>query len=517
MGPHFSTDLRLSQQQILAPQLQQSLKLLQVPAMELQAMIDRQLTVNPTLETYDPYNESVAEDLKSFDPDVQDKENAREERNQSLTSESSELLNNSDREHPDKVYEKELETLISEDENWKSYYESEETYSRPVNRTESVSYKERKPNDDKEYEYRMQSIPVSHTLIDELREQYLSSGLSQKDNEIFEYIIGSLDKNGFLTETAEEIAKELEISPEHVSKIIDKFKTFDPAGIGAENLHECLLIQLERDNKKDTPAYVIIDDYFDDLLHNHRERIAKSLKITIEELDEIIEEIGHLDPKPGRNLSPEAALVIKPDIIVTRNEDGSYYVETNDNLLPYIRVSPKIKSYVKNKVFNKKEISNLRTEIRNGESFINNLNFRKRTILAVAEAIVEAQKDFLSEGKIALKPLCMKEIADKVGVHEATVSRTVNDKYMDTPQGIFEMRFFFSSHIENSEGEDISTNAVKAKLAELINNENKKKPFSDAKLAELLKDEGYPVARRTVVKYRKALGILNTRQRKVFV
>jgi len=262
MGPHFSTDLRLSQQQILAPQLQQSLKLLQVPAMELQAMIDRQLTVNPTLETYDPYNESVAEDLKSFDPDVQDKENAREERNQSLTSESSELLNNSDREHPDKVYEKELETLISEDENWKSYYESEETYSRPVNRTESVSYKERKPNDDKEYEYRMQSIPVSHTLIDELREQYLSSSLSQKDNEIFEYIIGSLDKNGFLTETAEEIAKELEISPEHVSKIIDKFKTFDPAGIGAENLHECLLIQLERDNKKDTPAYVIIDDYF---------------------------------------------------------------------------------------------------------------------------------------------------------------------------------------------------------------------------------------------------------------
>ncbi|MCK5852163.1 RNA polymerase factor sigma-54 [bacterium] len=517
MPPSFNTELRFSQQQILAPQLQQSLKLLQVPAMELQAMIDRQLITNPTLETYDPNNNDDSEDLKSFDPDVQDKESAREERSQTLTSENNELLTNSDVDNPDKVYEKELANLISEDENWKDFYESEEIPCGPSNRYESVSYSERKLSDDSDYEFRMQSIPASHSLMDELREQYMSMDFSLEDNEIFEYILGSLDKNGFLTEAPEEIAEEMEIDPEHVKKIIEKFKIFDPPGIGASDLRECLLIQLERDNKKDSQAYVLIDEYFDELLHNRRERIAKGLKLTNEELAEIIEEIGHLDPKPGRDLSTNSALIIKPDIIVTRKEDGSYYVETNDNLLPYIRVSPRIKDYVKNKVFNKKETSELRTEIRDGESFINNLQFRKRTVLAVAEAIVEAQNEFLSEGPMALKPLCMKEIADKVGVHEATVSRTVNDKYMDTPQGIYEMRYFFSSHIENSDGEDISTNAVKAKLKELIENENKKKPFSDAKLADLLKETGYPVARRTVVKYRKALGILNTRQRKIFV
>jgi len=517
MAPNFSTEFRLAQQQILAPQLQQSLKLLQVPAMELQAMIDRQLISNPTLEVYDPNNESDFEDLKSFDPDVQDKENAREERSQTLTSENNDLLKNSDIDNPDKVYEKELATLISEDENWKSYYESEEIPNGYVNRTESVSYTERKLSDDSDYEFRMQSIPVLHSLIDELREQYLGLSFSPEDNEIFEYIIGSLDKSGFLTETAEEIAKELETDPEHVKEIIEKFKTFEPAGIGASDLRESLLIQLERDGKKGTQVYTLVDEYFDELMHNRRERIAKGLRISIKELDKIIEELSHYDPKPGRDLSTESALVIKPDIIVTRNEDGSYRVETNDNLLPYIRINPRIKNYVKNKAFEKKELSELRNEIRNGESFINNLKFRKRTILAVAEAIVEAQKDFLSEGPMALKPLCMKEIADKVGVHEATVSRTVNDKYMDTPQGIYEMRCFFSSHVENSDGEDISTNAIKAKLKELIKKEDKKKPYSDAKLSELLKASGYPVARRTVVKYRKALGILNTRQRKTFV
>jgi len=517
MTPNFSTEFRLSQQQILAPQLQQSLKLLQVPVMELQAMIDRQLISNPTLELYDPNNESDSDDMKSFDPDVQDKESAREERTQSLTSESNELLNNSDTENPDKVYEKELTTLISEDENWKSFYESEEIPKGTVSRTESVSYNERKLSDDSDYEFRMQSIPTSRSLIDELREQYLSLAFSSEDNEIFEYVIGSLDKNGFLTEIAEDIAKELKTDPNHVKEIIEKFKTFDPPGIGASDLRESLLIQLERDGKKGTQVYTLIDEYFDELLHNRRERVAKGLKISIDELDEIIEELSHYDPKPGRDLSTESALVIKPDIIVTRKDDGEYYVETNDNLLPYIRISPRIKDYVKNKVFNKKELSELRNEIRDGESFINNLKFRKRTILAVAEAIVEAQKDFLSEGPMALKPLCMKEIADKVGVHEATVSRTVNDKYMDTPQGIYEMRYFFSSHVENSEGEDISTNAIKAKLKELIEKEDKTKPYSDAKLSELLKEAGCPVARRTVVKYRKALGILNTRQRKTFV
>ena len=485
--------------------------------MELQSLIEKQLATNPTLEIYNPGDDNENEDLKSFDPDVQDKESEKEHQSQSVVSESTEILKDFNTDAPDKVCERELESLISEDENWKDYYESEEIKAMFSNNYESVSYSERKAGDDEEYEYRMQSIVEEPSLKDELREQYMVLDCSEKDKEIFEYIIGSLDKNGFLTESVENIAEELETTPEHVKEITEKFKKFDPPGIGAADLRECLLIQLERDGKKDTPAYEIIDDYFDDLLHNRREKIAKRMKLSPEELDKTIAEIGHYDPKPGRNLSPEKALVVKPDIIVTRKPDGSFNVETNDNLLPYVRINPRIKKSVKEKLVNKKDLNYLKQEIRNGESFINNLKFRKRTILAVAEAIVEAQKDFMNEGPKALKPLCMKEIAEKVGVHEATISRTVNDKYMDTPQGIYEMRYFFSSHVENSDGDDVSTNAVKAKLRELIENEDKKKPYSDAKLAELLKEAGFPIARRTVVKYRKALGILNTRQRKQFV
>ena len=515
MSAQFSTELRLQQQQILAPQLQQSMKLLQVPAIELQALIARQLATNPTLETYDPIRDDETRDLESFDPDVQDRENVREERKQTLTSESSDLLAQAD--NPDRVYEKEMEHIISEDENWKSYYESEEIYSGKLNQAEAVVYRERRPADDEEYMFRMQSIPASRSLVDDLREQYRSLDLSPEENEVFEYLIGSLDKSGFLPESSDELAKTLEKPLELVQRLLGILKRFEPPGIGAANLQDCLLIQLERKGKKDCLAYRLIEEYYEDLLGNRRERIAKGLGVSVETLNEAIADIGHLDPNPGRDLSPGAAVAICPDVIVSRMEDGRYYVETNDNLLPYIRISPRMRNLVKNKAFNKKELSYMRNEIRNGEGFVNNLQFRKRTVLAVAEAIVDVQKEFLSDGPTSLKPLSMKEVAEKVGVHEATVSRTVNEKYIDTPQGVFEMRYFFSSHVASTDGDDISTNAVKAKLRELIENEDKQHPFSDAKLAEMLKDEGCPVARRTVVKYRKALGILNTRQRKVFV
>ncbi len=501
---------------ILAPQLQQSLKLLQVPTMELQALIAQQLATNPTLEEYDPILDiEELREMGGFDPDAQDLAGRREERGQTVAKDSREFLE--DPSDPEQIHEKKLDRLTGDDENWKSYYDSANLYSGYTGRPEAVAYRERRPSDDEEYAFRIQSIPARRSLVDELREQYLSLDLSEEDNEILEYLIGSLENSGFLRETSGEIGEALKKEPAHIERLVNLLKTFDPPGIGAKDPRECLLTQLERQGKKDSRAYRLIEQFYADLLHNHLERVARGLGVSLEELHETIQEIGHLDPRPGRDLSTDTAPHIKPDIIVTRGDDGSYQVETNDNLLPYIRISPRIRNLVKNKAFDKQNLRYMRQEMRDGETLLNNLQFRKRTILAVAEAIVEAQKTFFMEGPTHLRPLNMKEIADKVGVHEATVSRTVNEKYMDTPQGLYEMRYFFSSHVANVEGNEVSTNAVKAKLKELIREEDKRRPYSDAKLAELLKEKGFPVARRTVVKYRKALDIPNMRQRKVFV
>ena len=268
---------------------------------------------------------------------------------------------------------------------------------------------------------------------------------------------------------------------------------------------------------KDTTAWRILRDWYQELIHRRFDRITSGLGITLDAVHAAIRDIGTLDPKPGRDLSTDTAPAIRPDIIVTRTEQETYLVESNDNLLPYVRVSPRIKSLLKSKAIEKKQAHYLRQQIREGEMLINNLQFRKRTVVAVAEAIVETQQEFFSEGPMCLKPLSMREIADKVGVHEATVSRTVNLKYMDTPQGMYEMRYFFSSHVTDEQGKEISTNAVKAKLKEVIEGEDRHHPHSDDTLAEMLKKEGFPVARRTVVKYRQMLDIPNARQRKALM
>jgi len=516
MSPELSTQLRLSQIQTLAPQLQQSLKLLQLPSLELQAMVAQQLSTNPVLEEFDPIRDSSdADGVEQFNPDMQDTVGKQEDREQSCAEEKHERMNSAA--SVEEKYEKQLSHITDEDENWNNYYEGANQVQQYGVQTESVSYHESSPGQSDEYNFRINSIVSGRTLRDELREQYLSLDLSEEENEIFEYLIGSLDGKGFLEESAEEIAITIHKDLGLVSQTLDRLKNFDPIGIGAKDLRECLMIQLERQDEQESLAYQILDDYFQELLRTQFERIAHRMGITHDALREAIKQIGTLDPKPGRDLSIETAQQIRPDIIVTRKNDDTFHVETNDNVLPYVRINPKMKNWVKNKAVDKPSLKYLREQIRDGEALLNNMQFRKRTILAVAEAIVESQKEFFDEGATNLKPLSMKEIAEKVGVHEATVSRTVNQKYMDTPQGLYEMRYFFNAHVTDAAGNEISTNAVKVKLKEIIEGENKQKPYSDEKLAAILQEEGFPVARRTVVKYRKTLTIPNARQRKEFL
>ena len=509
----LNTDLRLQQSQILAPQLQQSLKLLQLPSLELQTLLSQQLATNPTLEQYDPvHDDTDIEDTRSFDPDVQDREDAREEQAKSISEENADHAQAGP--GADEVFERELDQLTHDDESWDSYYDTGNAYRDYRAQGETVSYHERREDDDEQYSHRIQSIAADYTLVDELREQFGTARLTPAEDEVVEYLLGSLDHNGFLHETPEEIAQATNKEVAVAATLIAMLKTFDPPGIGAKDLQECLLIQLERQNKKDSLPWRILKEHYHDLVGRKFDHIIAALGITADEFQQALRSMGSLDPKPGRDLSTATAPHIRADVSVTRGEDGSFRVETNDNLLPYVRVSPRIKALLKSKSVDKPQAQYLRQQIREGETLINNLQFRKRTVLAVAEAIVEAQKEFMEDGPMSLKPMSMKEIAAKVGVHEATVSRTVNHKYMDTPQGLFEMRFFFSSHVTDDQGKEVSTNAVKAKLKELIEAEDRAHPLSDDALAGLLRKEGFPVARRTVVKYRQMLGIPNARQRR---
>jgi RNA polymerase sigma-54 factor len=508
----FGTELRIQQTQILAPQLQQSLKLLQVPALELQTLLAQQLACSPVLEEYDPTRDAEYSEVEQFTPDEQDLADEREARAAPLAEPPRE----DGETDSEQAFEKQLDTLTRDNEEWQSYYDNTSVNMSAGGRAETVEYHERRPNDDELYLHRLNSIETNHSLVDELEEQFGACQLEPGDGEIVEYILGSLDSNGFLSETAEEIAATLHKEPAQVARLIALLRAFDPPGIGARDLRDCLLLQLERRGLRDSLPYRLLQEYYQELLHNRLEHIAHKLQVPIGVVQAAIKDIATLDPKPGRDLSTALAPAIKPDVIVTRDEDGNYTVETNDNVLPYVRINPRIRKMLKDKAVDKPTAQYLRNSIREGETLLNNLQFRKRTVLAVAEAIVAAQREFFDEGPMHLKPLSMKEIAEKVGVHEATISRTVNGKYMDTPQGLFEMRYFFTAHVTDDRGNEISTSTVKTRLKQLIDEENKRDPLSDDALAAQLRAENFPVARRTVVKYRQALGIPNTRQRKVF-
>lgn len=514
MSTHLGTELRIQQTQILAPQLQQSLKLLQVPSLELQTLLAQQLACNPVLEEYDPTRDTEYSDVEQFSPDELDLEEQRASRAAPLAEQAQPRDQGNDTH--EQAYEQQLDTLTGDNEEWQSYYDNANAPASAGGHAETVAYRERRANDDELYLHRLNSIETRQTLVDELRDQFGTYTQTPADAEIIEYLIGSLDHNGFLTETVEDIAATLHREPAQVARLLALLRTFDPPGIGTHDLRECLLLQLERRGQRDSLAYRLLQEFYQELLHNRLEHIAHKMGVSIGTIQAAIKEIGTLDPKPGRDLSTTTAPAIRPDVLVTRNEEGTYAVETNDNALPYVRVNPRIRKMLKEKALDKSTSQYLRMNIREGETLLNNLQFRKRTVLAVAEAIVEAQRAFFDEGTMHLKPLSMKEIADKVGVHEATISRTVNGKYMDTPQGTFEMRFFFTAHVTDERGNEISTNTVKTRLKALIEQEDKHDPLSDDVLAAQLRTEGFPVARRTVVKYRQALELPNTRQRKVF-
>ncbi|MFV0337615.1 MAG: RNA polymerase factor sigma-54 [Chthoniobacterales bacterium] len=450
----------LSQQQTLSPQMQQSLHILQAPLMELSQMISQELAVNPVLE-------------EDFDRSGGD---------------------------GDEWEEKASETSDAED-LWDTYHSQQADVGAVANAQERQ-------------QFLMESIRSKQPLSEELERQLSFADFSEVEKGITKQILGNLDESGYLSVPIEEIAAVSGVTPLRVEEILEEVQgLLEPAGLAARDLRECLLLQLARRGKSRGVAARILDKYLEQLGRHHYAEIAKSLNESLGAVEAAAEEIGRLNPHPGRILRKETAEIIEPDVFIEYGEEG-LEVRLNAEGLPALKISDIYKDMLAESSGQKELQSYLRDHIRSGRFFLKTVEQRNETILRIARELALRQEDFFYNGVGHLKPMKMSEVAAAVGVHETTVSRAVNGKYLQSPVGIFEMKYFFTAGYETEEGKSISNESVRQAVADIIQNEPEKKPLSDDAIAKVLREQGINVARRTIAKYREQLGILPSHLRR---
>ena len=340
--------------------------------------------------------------------------------------------------------------------------------------------------------------------------------LNDEEKEVCEYIIDCLDKDGYLGAEEKFIIKELQIDKDCFEKCLKNIQQLEPSGIGARSLSECLLIQMENKNMDDKILKSIIIEDLNLIGQNKIKSISKKYNINIEDCVEYVERIKEFDPKPGRLYSNEKTVYIQPDVIV-RKLDGEFIVYMNDNANFHLCINNYYKSVLNNPTSDKNAKEFIKNKLNYALNLLKNIETRKSTILKIAEVIVKEQREFFYRGTKYIKPMKLKDIALELGYHESTISRGIHNKYMLTPFGLFEFKYFFSTAIQSEEDEGTSSIKIKNMIKEFINEENKLKPLSDDKICKLLKEEGIIVARRTVAKYREEMNILSSSKRKQFV
>lgn len=460
----------LQQRLVMTPKLQQAIKLLQMPALELQQKLKHELLHNPMLE------------------DVEDADDEEEQ---------------------------EVETSSAEDEGEFKAGEDEIDWDRYLKDGFEMGGQEIGEREDSDDYY--ERVPVVRSsLEDYLMSQLRMSIASPEELKIGEFIIGSLDSNGFLTCSVEDVASYTGADLKQVQEVLAVIKTFDPSGVGAADLRESLLIQLGQLGLSESLAARLVRDHLDDLLEKRYREIARSLKKTVKEIQVAADVVAGLDPRPGTRYSSEEPRYIVPDLIVDKVEDG-YVVQLNDRNIPRLRVSRAYRDILSGaRKKNKKEEDYVKKKLDSARWLIRTIDQRRRTMVKVMQAILDAQRSFFDKGVEHIKPLTLQQIANVVEMHESTVSRVTNGKYVQTPRGVYELKYFFSPGLKTDNGEDASSKRIKARIQEMVETENKKKPLSDQDIAARLKDDGFSVARRTVAKYRDQLGILRARMRKEY-
>jgi RNA polymerase sigma-54 factor len=328
-------------------------------------------------------------------------------------------------------------------------------------------------------------------------------------------IIGNIDDYGYLKATVEEMAVSTSLPAEKIAEVLKVIQTFDPPGIGASNLRECLLLQLERAGQQDTLEYRLVRDFMDALGKRRIPEMARGTGRTIEDVQNALGRIARLEPRPGRAFLPDTDQYVLPEVFVQK-AGNDFTVTTNDEHIPHLRISNIYKDLMAQGE-NSAEVKNyIREKIRAGKFLIKSLHQRQQTILNIGKEIVKRQREFMEQGVAHLKPMTMAQVAEAVGVHETTVSRAVSAKYMQTPQGVFEMKYFFTAGLQTASGDGVSNTSVKDMIADIFKSEDTTKPLSDQEVVEMLRDKGIVIARRTVAKYRTELSILPSNLRKVY-
>lgn len=491
-GPGFSQDLRQRQTQslVLAPQLRQSLKILQVAALDLRSVIQEELQNNPTLEELPMEGVSLEQEAD---------DHSREGQESNGDGTTSPNGDSGDREQMD--FSKEFEILTKLDDDWRDYM---------ANAGGAQPY----TSEDAEKRQHFFDSLVSETSLQEhLMRQAEMTDLSAPAMDAMRYLVGSLDDRGFLTQTSADVALQTSLPLDAVQEAVRVLKTFEPAGIGAKDLGECLLLQLQAKGRGDSLASRIVRDHFALLTRRRIPEIARKMGAHMDDVQTAIEEIGTLDPAPGRRFADDNNRIVVPDVTVEKDR-GEWKIHLNNDYIPRLRISNTYKEMIAKGALSKGERDYVRERIRSGKFLINSIEQRQQTIERITREIIKVQEDFFEHGVSKLKPLTMTQIADAVGVHETTVSRAIANKYIKTPHGVFDFKFFFTPGYQADSGASVSNTSVKEMIDELIALEDKSQPLSDQEIVAKLQEKGINIARRTVAKYREELGILPSNLRR---
>lgn len=479
-GPGFNQSFqqRQTQQLVLAPQMRQSLKILQVAALDLRATIQEELQSNPALE------EMPMEGVSLDKP---------------VPAESG--TDHDQRETMDFGKDKDMEILGRLSDDWRDQM------------ADTGGVRPSSPEEEERRQHFFDSLTTEVSLAEHLMQQAELSDSPAPVREAVRYLVGSLDDRGFLTTSLSDIALLSGLPLEIVQTGAKLLRSFEPAGIGAENLSDCLLLQLAQKGRERSVAGRMIRDHFDLLVRRRIPDIARRMGLSPEVIQEAISEIGSLDPAPGRRFADDSNRVVVPDVTVEADGKG-WKITLNQDYIPRLRLSNTYKELIAKGTLNKQERDYLREKLRSGKFIINAIEQRQRTIERITHEIIKHQRAFFAEGVSGLKPLTMTQIADIIGVHETTVSRALANKYIQTPHGVFEMKFFFTSGYQSDAGLSVANTSVKEMIADLVASEDPGAPHSDQDIVGLLHGKGLTIARRTVAKYREELGLLPSNLRR---
>lgn len=483
-----SIQLRLGQHLTMTPQLQQAIRLLQLSSLELQLEVQQALESNLMLESADneSHEENAAQDAPADSGDSGEGEVASADADTTID---------------DKIPDE-----LPVDTQWDEIYDSGLT-----------SFSGGPDTDQRDFFETHDSGPQS--LYDHLVWQMELTPFSETDRIIAAAIIDAINDDGYLSIPLEELhhglSAEHEIEQDEVEAVLRRIQHFDPVGVGARDPQECLLIQLNQLDPE-TPwraeALDLVENHLDILASRDYNQLMRRLKLAADDLQNVINLVQSLNPRPGSLIASEAAPYVVPDVYVSK-ANGKWRVELNPESAPKLRINANYAGLVK-RADNSDDNNYLRNHLQEARWFLKSLQSRNETLLKVASCIVEHQKEFLDEGDEAMKPLVLRDVAEAVEMHESTISRVTTQKYMHTPRGIFEFKYFFSSHVGTSDGGECSATAIRAMIRKLIADEPPAKPLSDSKIANMLADDGIKVARRTIAKYREAMAIPPSNERK---